>query len=51
MTTATPLTTGIQPNGDVISLSKYEEMGGYQAFRKVLRGMTPSEGRHAPYSG
>ncbi len=43
MTTATPLTTGIRPNGDVISLSKYEEMGGYQAFRKVLRGMTPPE--------
>jgi len=43
VTTATPLTTGIRANGDVLSLSEYEEMGGYQGLRKALREMTPSE--------
>ncbi len=43
MTAATPLTAGIRPNGDVIGLREYEEMGGYRALRTVLRTMTPAE--------
>lgn len=43
MTTATPLTAGIRPNGDMLSLPEYEQMGGYQALRTALREMTPSE--------
>jgi len=43
VTAPTPLTAGIIPNGPVISLPEYEEMGGYQALRKALGGMSPSE--------
>jgi NADH-quinone oxidoreductase subunit F len=43
VTAAAPLTTGIRPNGKVIGLREYEEMGGYRALRTVLRTMTPAE--------
>jgi NADH-quinone oxidoreductase subunit F len=43
VTSATPLTAGIRPHGEAISLREYEEMGGYQALRTVLREMSPSE--------
>ena len=43
MTTATPLTAGIRPNGAALSLSEYQEMGGYRALRTALLEMTPSE--------
>jgi NADH-quinone oxidoreductase subunit F len=43
VTPTTPLTAGIRPNGDVISLREYEGMGGYRALRKVVAGMTPDE--------
>ena len=43
MTAETPLTTGIRPNGDVLTLREYEAIGGYRALRKALREMAPSE--------
>jgi NADH-quinone oxidoreductase subunit F len=43
VTTATPLTTGIRPNGAALSLREYEKMGGYQALRRALRELTPSD--------
>jgi NADH-quinone oxidoreductase subunit F len=43
VTTATPLTAEIRPNGAVLSLREYEQMGGYTALRTVLRTMTPSD--------
>jgi len=44
MTTSTekPLTGNIRPDGSVLDLPTYEQAGGYQAIRKVLKGgMTP----------
>jgi NADH-quinone oxidoreductase subunit F len=43
VTAATPLTTGIRPHGEALSLSEYEAIGGYQALRTAIREMTPSE--------
>ena len=37
-----PLTERMHPDGSVVNLQGYEEAGGYQAIRKILRtGMTP----------
>lgn len=36
-----PLTGDIPPNGDVLSLRQYEQVGGYQGLRKAMREMTP----------
>jgi len=37
-----PLTGNIRPDGSVLDLPAYEQAGGYQAIRKVLKGgMTP----------
>jgi NADH-quinone oxidoreductase subunit F len=37
-----PLTERMHPDGSVVDLQAYEQAGGYQAIRKVLRtGMTP----------
>jgi NADH-quinone oxidoreductase subunit F len=44
MTSSTdkPLTGSIRPDGSVLDLPAYEQAGGYQAIRKVLKGgMTP----------
>ena len=44
MTSSTekPLTGSIRPDGSVLDLPAYEQEGGYQAIRKVLKGgMTP----------
>lgn len=38
-----PLTQHIDPNGSPLSLAAYEQVGGYAAVRKVLKGMTPQE--------
>jgi NADH-quinone oxidoreductase subunit F len=38
-----PLTQHIKPDGSMLTLKEYEQMGGYQAVRKALRGMTPKE--------
>lgn len=36
-----PLTKNIKPDREPLSLKEYEETGGYQAVRKVLREMEP----------
>ncbi|HEX6892847.1 MAG TPA: NADH-quinone oxidoreductase subunit NuoF [Chryseolinea sp.] len=36
-----PLTQHIRPDKQALSLKEYEGVGGYQAIRKVLKGMTP----------
>jgi NADH-quinone oxidoreductase subunit F len=36
-----PLTQHIRPDKQPLSLKEYESVGGYQAIRKVLKGMTP----------
>ena len=38
-----PLTQNIQPGAPLLSLAAYEKAGGYQAVRKAIQGMTPSE--------
>lgn len=38
-----PLTQHIDPNGVPLSLAEYEQVGGYAAVRKALKGMTPKE--------
>jgi len=39
----TPLTNNIRPGEPPPDLHAYERAGGYQAFRKALRSMTPKE--------
>src|SRR5579871_4683924 len=39
----TPLTKNIRPDQDPPDLRVYEQSGGYQALRKALHSMTPSE--------
>ncbi len=36
----TPLTEKMRPDGEAVDLSGYERAGGYQAWRKVLGGMS-----------
>ena len=36
-----PLTEHIRPDKSALSLKEYESVGGYQAIRKVLKGMAP----------
>jgi NADH-quinone oxidoreductase subunit F len=36
-----PLTKNIRSNGEALSLKEYEQAGGYEAVRKVVREMTP----------
>ena len=36
-----PLTEHIRPDGKPLSLKEYEKAGGYQAVRKILKGMQP----------
>ncbi len=36
-----PLTRHINGNGQALGLAGYEKVGGYQALRKALQGMTP----------
>jgi NADH-quinone oxidoreductase subunit F len=36
-----PLTQHIRPDKQALSLKEYESVGGYQAIRKALNGMTP----------
>jgi NADH-quinone oxidoreductase subunit F len=38
-----PLTGHIRTYGEPLGLGDYEKLGGYQAVRKVLKGMTPPE--------
>ncbi len=38
-----PLTKHIDTQGGALSLTAYEKVGGYQAVRKILSGMEPSE--------
>lgn len=38
-----PLTERIQPGGLAVSLKDYEKAGGYQALRKAMSGMQPSD--------
>ena len=38
-----PLTKNIRPGEAPLDLTAYAQAGGYQALRKALRGMTPSE--------
>ena len=38
-----PLTQHIDPNGTSLNLAAYEQVGGYAAVRKALKGMTPQE--------
>jgi NADH-quinone oxidoreductase subunit F len=38
-----PLTQHIKPDGSMLTLKEYEHVGGYQAVRKALSGMTPKE--------
>lgn len=38
-----PLTQHIRPDGKPLTLAEYEAVGGYQALRKVLSGMTPKD--------
>src|SRR5688500_6818968 len=37
-----PLTQHIRPDKQPLTLKEYEKVGGYQAVRKVLNGMTPA---------
>ena len=45
-----PLTEHIRADGQALTLREYEAVGGYQAARKALTGMTPQEqnGLNAP---
>src|SRR5688572_28787328 len=36
-----PLTEHIRPDKSALSLKEYESVGGYQAIKKILKGMTP----------
>ena len=36
-----PLTKNLRPDGEAPSLKEYEQAGGYEAVRKVVREMTP----------
>ncbi len=38
-----PLTRNIKPNGEVVSVEEYEGAGGYQALRKALQGIEPTQ--------
>ncbi len=38
-----PLTSNIQPGGEPLAIQDYERAGGYQAVRKALSSMTPTE--------
>ncbi len=38
-----PLTRNIRPDQEPLDLPAYERVGGYQAMRKALQGMTPQE--------
>jgi NADH-quinone oxidoreductase subunit F len=38
-----PLTQHIRPDKKPLSLKEYEAVGGYQALRKALKGMTPKD--------
>jgi NADH-quinone oxidoreductase subunit F len=38
-----PLTEGMRPDGEPLSLKEYERLGGYQAWRKALTAMAPGE--------
>lgn len=38
-----PLTQHIKSDGEPLSLKEYEKLGGYQALRKILKGMQPKE--------
>ncbi len=38
-----PLTEHIKPDGEPLSIKEYERTGGYQALRKALKEMTPSD--------
>lgn len=38
-----PLTSNIQPGGEPLSLKEYEKTGGYQAVRRVLTSLTPTQ--------
>ena len=43
MPAETPLTRNIRAGGEPVDLKRYEQAGGYQALRKVLRNITPAE--------
>ncbi len=38
-----PLTEHIKPDRTPLSVKEYEQTGGYQALRKMLKGMSPSD--------
>src|SRR5688572_16575436 len=38
-----PLTQHIRPDKRPLTLKEYEKVGGYQAVRKILKGMAPKE--------
>jgi NADH-quinone oxidoreductase subunit F len=38
-----PLTCNIRPDGETLDIGEYERAGGYEALRKALREMTPSQ--------
>jgi len=38
-----PLTEHIKPDGEPLSIKEYERTGGYQALRRALKEMTPSD--------
>ena len=38
-----PLTEYIKPDGEPLSIKEYERTGGYQALRRALKEMTPSD--------
>jgi NADH-quinone oxidoreductase subunit F len=42
-----PLTEHIRKDKQPLSLKEYESVGGYEALRKVLKGMTPQEVQNA----
>ena len=42
-----PLTKNIRPGREPLSLSEYEQAGGYHALRKALTGMTPKDVQEA----
>lgn len=43
MTLETPLTKNIRPDREPLDIAGYEQAGGYQAVRKVLREMSPQD--------
>lgn len=45
MTRETPLTKNIRPDRQPLDLAGYEQVGGYQAVRKVLRELSPLDVR------